>query len=406
MRFTAPSWLRALLVPLIVGLVVALGYANYRFVLQAPGGNDFLPRWLGARVWVVEGGNPYDREVSVAAQTMIYGRPANLEAGEDLAHFVYPLPAMLFFVPFGLFSFPVARAMWMTLLELALPALAMLGILIARWRPRPLLLTLLVLFSVLWYHGLRSVVVGQFAVIEALLMIGALLAIQRDQDAWAGVLLGLSIAKPQMPFLLIPFVLLWAVSRRRWLLILSSLATFAILMGGSLAIMPDWPMRWLRQVFEYPRYTELGSPISILGGVLPGLEPWFTRALTALMLLYMFWEWRLAWEKEDAWFQWTAAVTIVITNWVAFRTATTNYVVMLPALYLVFAVWSRRWGKAGDLAVVVALVVLGLGLWWLFLTTVRGNTESPWMYIPLPAVALAGLWWVRWYVVRSDRLPI
>ncbi len=406
MRFTAPSWLKALLIPLIVGMVVALGYANYRFVLQAPGGNDFLPRWLGARVWVVEGGNPYDREVSVAAQTMIYGRPADLEAGEDLAHFVYPLPAMLFFVPFGLFSFPVARALWMTLLELALPALALVGILIARWRPRPWLLTLLVLFSVLWYHGLRSVIVGQFAVIEALLMLGALLAIQREQDAWAGVLLGLSIAKPQMPFLLIPFILLWAFSRRRWLLILSSLATFAVLMGGSLAMMPDWPMRWLQQVFEYPRYTELGSPISILAGVFPGLEPWFTRALTTLMLLYMLWEWRLAWEKEDAWFQWTAAMTIVITNWVAFRTATTNYVVMLPALYLVFAVWSRRWGKAGDMAVVMALVVLGLGLWWLFLTTVRGNAESPWMYIPLPAFAMAGLWWVRWYIVRSERLPI
>lgn len=388
---------------LLFALVVAgLGAVNYRFSSEFPGGNDFLARWVGAHYWMREDTSPYDPQVSLASQRLIYGRPAG--PGEDVANFVYPMPAMVFFAPFGLLDYTLARAIWMTVLELGLPLLALLGLAIAGWEPPRAVRVSLLLFAVVWYHGMRSVIVGQFAVIEALLMIGALLAIQRREDVLAGVLLGLSIAKPQMPVLLIPFVLLWAARARRWPIVVSTLASISVLVVGFVVLLPSWPMEWLQQLVEYPSYTELGPPVSILTSLLPRGGGVAAIALGAVALLYLFWEWNQSLGKSDRWFQWTAAMTIVVTNLVAIRTATTNYVVLLPGLYLVFSVWAERWGSAGRAAVLSIMGVLVIGLWLLFTTTVAGNVESPIMYLPVPILALVGLWWIRWWAVRE--LPL
>jgi hypothetical protein len=397
---------RWLLLILGIALLGGLTLANYRFAVQAPGGNDFLARWTGARYWLVEGVNPYDDQVGLAAQRMIYGRPANPQRGEDIAAFVYPLPAMLFFAPFGLLPFPMARALWMTILELGLPLLAAFGLMIVGWRPPRWHIALWLIFSVVWYHGFRAVIVGQFAVIEALLMVGALLAIQSHSDAVAGVLLALSISKPQMLILLLPFVLIWAIKSKRGRLIRWTLGSLGVLILASLLLMPDWPVRWLRQLLAYPEYTALGSPVSIAIGLLPRNLPWIAWAVSGGLLIYLFIEWARAMGKSDRWFQWTAALTIVITNLVAMRTATTNYVVMLPALIMVMAALEDRWRMAGRLVGLGLMLLLLLGLWALFIATVQGNVESPWMYLPLPVFTLLGLWWTSWWVRRLPRLPL
>jgi len=114
----------------------------------------------------------------------------------------------------------------------------------------------------------------------------------------------------------------------------------------------------------------------------------------------------LAAGKEDPWFQWAAALTIVITNLIAFRTATTNFVGMLPALFIIFKTWEDRWGKGGVIASLFALLSLLVGLWALFLATVHGNIEDAVMYLPLPILTFVGLLWSRWWVISATRLPI
>jgi hypothetical protein len=399
-----PGWARGLSIVLLAVLLVGLTLANYQFAQRAPGGNDFLTRWVGANAWVREGIDPYDPRVSLRAQEMIYGRPADPVSGEDVANFVYPLPAMVFFAPFGLLPYPLARALWMTLLEIALPVLALIGVRLGRWNPSPGVLGALMLFSVLWYHGFRAVIVGQFAVIEAVLMAGALLAISREQDILAGFLLALTVAKPQMAFLLAPFVILWAASRRRWWVVISSAGFLAVLLGVTLLLIPDWPILWLRQLADYPEYTALGSPISIIASAVPPGRVWIDRILTGLLILYLLWEWSQATGKGERAFLWAAQLTIVITNLVAFRTATTNFVAMLPALCLILATFGERWGRRSHIPVLLTLAGLLAGLWALFLSTVEGNVESAAMYLPAPLLLLVGLWWVRWWARREPLL--
>ena len=399
-----PLWMQVVTGLAVIGVLIALTIANFRFAEQFPGGNDFLGRWMGARFWVRDGISPYDPQVGRASQQLIYGRAVDREAGEDIQDFLYPFPAMVFFAPFGALPYTLARAIWMTILEVSLPILALIGIALADWKPRRAVLVSLLFFSVFWYHGTRAVIVGQFAVIEALLMVGALLAIKRGSDPLAGILLGLSIAKPQMAVLFIPFVLLWAAWARRWPIVVWGVGTITGLLAVSVLLIPDWPVMWLRQLLEYPTYTNIGSPVEILADAFPSMSGVIAVAMGGALTLYLFWEWAKAAGKADRWFQWAAALTIVVTNLVVFRTATTNYVVLLPALCLIFSILTDRWRAKGDVVVLLVMVALLFGLWGLFLTTIEGNVESPLMYLPVPILTLLGLWWARWWAIRAIRL--
>ena len=399
-----PDWLPWILLVSLLGLVFLLGYANYRFSLRSPGGNDFLARWSGAYHWIVKGVNPYTQEVSLSTQEMIYGRPANIEAGEDIAHFVYPLPAMIFFAPFGLFPYPIARALWMTILEIGLPFLAFLSLKIAKWRPPKWMVGIFLIFSIVWYPGARSIIVGQFAVIEAILLAGAVLAVQDKKDILGGILLGLSISKPQMSYLLITYIFVWSLSAKRWKLLISIIGSIFVLMAGSILLIPNWPLRWIWQVLEYPDYTTHGSPISIITNTLPRGGDKIALAITALFTIYLVWEWIKSFGKSEHSFSWTSAMTLVITNLISFRTATTNYVVMLPALTLVFKTIEERWGKKGRIFSLVILASLLIGIWLLFLFTIEGNQEHPSVFLPLPILTFVTLLWMRSWVTRQTPL--
>jgi len=388
---------KVVLIIVLVGVVISLmTVANYRFSLQQPGGNDFLARWTGAHYWLVRGTNPYDPEVSVAAQRMIYGRAADPEMGEDVAHFVYPLPAMLFFGPFGLLSYPLARALWMTLLEIGLPVLVFLSLRTLTWSPSKGLVSAFVLFSIFWYHGVRAIIVGQFAILEAVLMVLSLLLYRQRRDLMSGVVLALTIAKPQMAFLYIPCMILHGAVNRRWRFVLSAGMAFIFLMLLAEVLLPGWIGDWLRQLQEYPAYTSIGSPVSIMAGFLPVGRGVFNLAITMLLAAGLLWSWLRVFMQADDTFLFAVMLTLVVTNLVAFRTATTNYVVLLPVLLYIFRDWSTRHARMGTAIVFSTLLVLLVGIWILFLTTVDGNVEGPLPYLPLPLFTLLGLLTTAW----------
>jgi hypothetical protein len=307
---------------------------------------------------------------------------------------------MIFFGPFGLLDYPLARALWMTTLELSLIGLAIVGLRLADWKVPLWKVVVLLLFSVLWYHALRTIIIGQYAAINALLIAISLLLMKQKQDFISGLVLSLSIAKPQMSFLIIPYVLFWSLSVKRWELWWGILSGFVIQMGITLALMPDWPVQMLRQILDYPNYTNIGSPLSIIANAMPGLRQPVNIFLEVVFLGYLLVEWVISWRKDNRHFIWTALLTLVITNMVVLRTATTNYVMMLPVLFYIFSIWEARWNTTGQFFGMVSLAALMIGLWALFLITVQGNVEQPIMYLPLPFFCLVGLLWVRWWAIK------
>lgn len=392
-----------LVILLAVAGLAGLLTMNLRYARQNPGGNDFIPRWLGTRLFLIEGQSPYSEQTTIEIQKFIFGRPAR--ADEDQSLFVYPFYSILLFGPFSVVKdFATARALWMTFLELSLLVIVGLSLNLIRWRLSPLMLGGVFLFSTLWYHTVRPIINGNPAVIVGLLIVLAFITLRVEQDALAGFFLAFATIKPQMVVLLIPFVLLWAISHRRWTLISSTLASLAILAIVGYFFDPTWIVENLRQVVAYPEYTLPGSPGAIFADWLPGVGSQMGWALTVFMAGILAWEWRAAWHQDFQWFLWTACLTLTATNLIGIRTATANYVALLPAVLLVFKVWDERWGQLGRWLVTISAIVLFAGLWWLFLATVHPGAQpiqNPIMFFPLPIFLLIGLYWVRHWALHS-----
>jgi hypothetical protein len=391
----------AVVMVLVIIIIVVLTMVNLQFSKQNPGGNDFLARWNGAHEWLINGSNPYTNQVSEVAQKMIYGRLANPLKGEDVAHFVYPIYSMLFFAPFALMDYTLARAVWMTVLELAMVALTFISLRLSGWKIKPISLAGILIFSILWYCSVRTIILGQFSGINALLILISLLCIKTEHDQVAGILLALSTSKPQMSYLLIIFVIFWAIRSSRHRIWISFFAAMIIMTVVGWLLLPGWPVGWIQQLMNYPGYTDrIGSIVSIIAGVTPGIKDQVSTGLMIVFYVYMVFEWLRTRGNDIPTFLWTAYVTLVITNFVAYRTATPHYVALLAPIFLVSKVIGERWGAFGKWVTGATYIILFAGLWMLFILTIKGNDEQAIMYLPVPVVTLIGLWWTRWWAIR------
>lgn len=372
---------------ILAGLLAftAVSWGIYTFKSKPyPGANDFYSRWSGARSFWLDGLDPYGEEASLAIQIGIYGRP--VREGEDPGYFAYPMYTTLLIAPLALLPYAWAEATWLALLiALQIGALALL-IDIFNWRPGLLLLSLSVLWAILFYPASRGILLGQPGLVVYFLEVLALWALARGRDGLAGAVLALSTIKPQMGFLFVPFLLLWGLRERRWRLI----GAFALIWGGLMAwsfiVLPGWFGEWWEQLARYPSYTAIGSPLWVLTRVyLPFLgAPGETVISGALLALLVWAWWRVIIRRRGTEFGWAVALTLTVTHLIAVRTATPHFVVFNIPLYFYFVALIAADRRRGPRVVALAQIVLIVGLWALFLLTVQGKFEHPAMYLPLP----------------------
>ena len=127
-------------------IIVGLTWVNYRYTAQNQAMNNFFPRWAGTRLLMMKGWSPYSQQTTDEIQQMAYGRLA--QSGEDRGYFVYPLYSSLIYAPFSLTDdFALANALWMTILELSIIAIFVISVSLSQWRPSPVLLIFLFIFT-------------------------------------------------------------------------------------------------------------------------------------------------------------------------------------------------------------------------------------------------------------------
>jgi hypothetical protein len=394
-----------LLITLAVIALVFLTWANYRYSLQSTRESDFLPRWLGTRIFLMEGQSPYSEETTLEIQRQFYGRPAR--SGEDQVLFIYPFYSIFLFSPFALIAdYNLARAVWMTVLEVSVILLVAAGLSLNRWRLSPFMLGLIMLFAALWYYTVRALINANLALLISLVAALALLAIRQERDGLAGLLLAFTTVKPQMVILLILLVLLWSISNQRWILFWSLLGNIALLAAVTSLLIPNWIWQNLVQIFAYPDYTLPTTPGEIFAVWMPGVGLRLGYALTVIVAATLVFEWKQAWGKEFRWLLWTSGLTLAATQLIGLPTATENYMIMFPALLMVFAAWEDQWRNLGKVLIYTSLILLFFGVWWLFMATLeRGEQpiQGLIMFFPLPVFLLIGLYWVRWWVLRPEQ---
>src|SRR5690606_28665373 len=146
----------------VVLAVVTVFVHNY-FTEPYPGHNDFLTPWAAVRTFVLDGYGPYSEEAGPTIQMAVFGRPA--VEGENLGHCSYPFHASFLLWPLVYMPFSWAAAIWMVLLIFLLIVSLFLMLDIYGWKPRPLMLAVLVLWMVLVYPAARGLILGQIGLV-------------------------------------------------------------------------------------------------------------------------------------------------------------------------------------------------------------------------------------------------
>ncbi len=394
------------LVLLIAGVLALLTWGNYRFSVQNPGGNDFLVHWMGTRSFVVDGLSPYSDETAIRIQTAAYGRPA--QAGEHELRVAYPLYSMIIFLPYALVEdFNLARALWMTTLEVALLLLSYLCMRLTRWKPGLPTLGAFFLFSVLWYHAVRPLVNGNAVILIALGFVAGFLALRNHMDELAAVLFALTTIKPHLVLILLVFLIFWAWWHERRKFSYWFIASLFVLSAVSALFIPDWIIQNLREVIRYPAYNPPGTLREALQVLLPSAGERIGWAITVILGVVLLLEWWLFRDCNFREFNWVASLTLVIGQWVGIQTDPGNFIILLPALVLAMKIWEERWRRMGVMLSFGSMLTLLVGIWALFLATVEGGEQpqqSPVMFLPLPAFLLLMLYWVRWWVVKPPQM--
>jgi hypothetical protein len=396
------NWLWIVLVIIGAGLLGLLTWGNYHYAKQNPGGNDFLVHWVGTRALIRDGLSPYSDETTLRIQSLAYGRPAL--PGEHELRVAYPLYSVVVFLPFALFSdFALARALWMTALEVGLGMLAFFSIRLANWRPGLVSLVIFFLFTFLWYHAVRPLINGNAVILIALGLVAGLLALRSGADEFPGVLFAFTTIKPQVVVVFILFILIWAIAQRRWRIIIWFFATLVLLCGAAALLLPDWMMQNLHEILRYSSYNPPGTPGSALNVWMPGIGRRLGLALSGILVAILIIEWWFSRNATFRQFYWVACLTLVVSLWIGIQTDPGNFIVAFPAIVLVFSVWEERWRKGGRFLSIITMLVLLVGIWLLFINTITYGyqpQQSPVMFFPLPGILLILMYWVRWWAIR------
>jgi hypothetical protein len=380
---------------------------NNIFVQDNPGGEQFLVHWVSTRAFVTDGLSPYSEETNERIQAF-----ADQTLTDPTGPLVdlYPIYAMVVYLPFALIAdYEMARAVWMTLLELSIVLIIPLSIRLAGWRSKLWMYGLFTLFSVGLVHTVRALVTGDIIILLTLVFLGGLVALRAGMDELAGILFALTTIKPQLFILPLLFIGIWCLNNRRYRMFAWLIGMGVLFSALGALFLPDWILQNLRQLVSVFGVEGPMNFQKVLSSLLPGVGSrlgWVVAVILAILMLAEWWIFRRADERG---FYWALVVTLAATQWIGVPTSPDNFILLLPGLALVFGVWEDRWRTLGTGVVIFSMVLLGGGLWLIYTRsggTVLNVVPAPELFLPLPAFLLVMLYWVRWWAVRSPTLWI
>jgi hypothetical protein len=373
-----------------------------------PGHNDLLTVWEAGRSFWRDGLDPYGEATTLNIQSRIYGRPA--EGDEFPNSFAYPMYSLVLMLPLVFTDFTWAAAIYMVVSEACFIIALMLLLDLFRWKPPRWMVVLLLLWSLLHYFAVRGLMLGQLSNVVYLLQVVVIWALARDRQYLAGAALALSTIKPQMGFLLIPFLVVWGLRTRRVRFVATSAGTWIGLMLISFLLQPDWMQGWIGQLRAYPHYTVIGAPTNIVMQSWLGLGAvgeWVANLALWGGLLWAWYSVLVARRVER--FDWTVMLTLAITHLTALRTATPHFMVFtIPLVFYLREISGRPRRTGWVVLILLATLVL---FWAQFLLTVDQSFEHPSMYVVVPIAMLVILmisrrgWWKAHSMFDHQRTP-
>jgi hypothetical protein len=391
---------------LALAILGGLVWANTSYVRAQPVEKDFLIPWLAARTFLQYGDSPYSIPATQRAQIQYYGRLA--VENEDPLNLWLPMPVELFYFPFAFISnYVLARGLWMTLLEIALVALAFLSLRLTDWKPARILLPFLLLSPIFWIYGAFSLSSGSGVGFLALALVGFLIALREGQDEAAGMLLLLALFMPRLTCVFVFFIVWWIIYHQRWRIVWGFLMGLVFLLALSFLFLPDWVIPFshgmLVHFINYPGQ----STINIFGTWSPVVGPRLAWVLAGFLLLVLFFEWGNVLRRDFRHLLWTISLTLVATPLLGIPVYILDYVIFFIPLILFLSILDERpshpWRRGAAAAVFLFVPVVGLWILAILLLAAGALTGLvDILILSMPVTLIIGLYWMRW---RFTRLP-
>jgi hypothetical protein len=201
----------------------------------------------------------------------------------------------------------------------------------------------------------------------------------------------------------LPFILLWAASRRRWLTLIWFFGLVAVLSAIGSFFIPTWIMQWLRNMMHSSDYYAPASPGAAFQNWWPGIGRQAGLLFTSFLIISLLSEWWNARAREFRWFLWTTGMTIIIAQWVGIPAGLENFVVLLLPIATFASVLEERGGKKTRWVVGLILAVLYAGNWVLYWRASEGQLRPAMLFLP-PLVVLLVTYYGRWWAIHPKRL--
>lgn len=388
-----------------LALVVLFAWLNIRITSHISEEDHFFPPWNRTRLFLTDGLDPYSNRASRLTQREVYGHTA--QSGETQLLFTYPFYAMLVFSPFAaVHNYVFAQSAWMTALQVCILIIAFSSVIFTGWRPSLALLLTYLVFSLTWFYGFYPQMVGNLSLIVALCTTLAILCTIYRQDHLAGILLALATTKPNMVILVVPFVLWWAFSHRRLVMIGSFSIMLTLLIGGAFIVQPDWLIGFLRHLVAYIQHAPPGTTARFFAQrwSLYGLQ--IGRGLSILLVLLLLREWVQAYRKDETWFLWTYGLTVAITPLIGVQTSPINFMLAFPTLVVLFSLWEQRWQRAGRWFTVFVMGLLLIYPWVSYWRHAGEPVMPASLFFFLPVTLMVALYWMRYWTLSVHKLPV
>ena len=255
----AARWFVPALLLYLAATFCSLHFFNRKYDLRH---NDLAGRQFVTREALLTGADPYSPQMRHRIQDV---------AGHDPAQgFDYPVLLAVLLVPVASLPWETLRIAFLLVLTPALFASFWLWVSFTYPLSTPagkIAITLLCLCSWPVIFALR---LQQPTLLVALLVFPAWWLLSRQHDLPAGILLALSTFKPQLVLPLLLWLLLWAISRRRWTLMATFAVTEILFFLASQLLVPGWLPLWIADLHRYrsiaanlPLQLILGRPLGI-----------------------------------------------------------------------------------------------------------------------------------------------
>ncbi len=403
LRKTANYWAPVL----IILAMVALTFLNMRLDQQTNLEDHFAPRWSTAKNWMDEGWSPYSNETHQSTLKLLETTNSKVEPRSQ-SQFLDPAWYVIFYIPISFIPYPLAKAIWMTLLQFSVGLSVFLAIELAGLKLRTPGVILTVALGMLFYPFVRDYLnANMLPVFMAITLLAIKLALNR-QGNYAGFLMLLALWMNPAAIFVTIFLLIILAGRRDPSMLRILLIGFAFLLVTSLILFPGWTADWFANIILVePGLDWLLTPWMGVASVFPGASRQISIILHLAAFIILLVEWYGIAGQNERSVQWKLMLTLTFSYFFNLFSDGSALLFVLPGFFAIFKYLSEKWKVSGKILYWIAFFITGFASWWLTVDPLTAFPKTHSLIILLvPLLVILGLNWFRWWAVSSPKALI